>query len=85
MLTYEEFCDVPMQYTLGLRLSDGAQRLFRNEKLGIQKEIATSYDEYWMEWGVGSVSYFMDGDPNEYANAAELYVAWFRKNFGEEE
>lgn len=85
MLTYEEFCSKPMSYVYGIRMSNGAQRLFRNDELGIQQEVSTPYDEYWMEWGLGSVAFFLDDDPNEYANVAELYVAWFRKNFGEEE
>lgn len=85
MLTYEEFSNTGMTYTFGLRFVDGAKRLYRNNELGIQKETYTDYDESTMKWGESQVYFFLDGDPNEYANAAELYVAWFRKNFGEEE
>jgi hypothetical protein len=81
-LTYEEFTSQPLQYTMGIRTDKGAQRMYRNEELGIQRETHTPYSERTGEWGKGIVAYFIDGDDTEYHNAAMLYEGWMRKVCG---
>lgn len=84
-LTYEEFCKAPMQYTLGMTGDWGAQRMYRNNVLGIQKEVVTErthYGDPYGGWKDGTVAYFMDRDPREFANVAELYEAWMARVCG---
>ncbi len=86
-LTYEEFCQQPMQYTLGMSGDAGAQRMYRNEALGIQRELYTKrrrHGDIYSGWHDGEVTYFLDGDPREFKNVAELYVAYMEKVCGEE-
>lgn len=87
-LTYEEFCAVPLDYRMGLIGEGGAQRLYRSEELRIQKEVYTprlTYGDIYGGWGEPSVVFFMDGDPREFRNGAELYEAWMRKVCGIQE
>ena len=81
-LTFEEFCQKPFKYTLGMTGEAGAQRIYRNDDLGVQKEVYTRrkrYGDIYSGWQEGEVAFFLDGDPNEYRCAAEVYVAWMRK------
>lgn len=85
-LTFEEFCQQPLTYHMGMSGDWGAQRMYRNNELGIQREVHTKrkrYGDIYSGWHNGEVSYFLDGDPNEYKCAAELYVAWMAKVCGE--
>lgn len=84
-LTFEEFCQKPLTYTMGMRFDDGAQRMYRNEELGIQKETITPFNEKSFSWGESKVGYFLDGDDTTYPNAAALYEAWMRKVCGVKE
>ncbi len=86
-MTYEEFCTTKFLYTLGTVGDWGAQRMYRNERLGIQKETITKrnrYGDIYSGWKDSKVAYFLDGDPREFANAAELYVAYMEKVCGVE-
>lgn len=84
-LTFEEFCQKPLMYKMGLSGDWGAQRLYRNEELGIQKETHTKrqcYGDIYSGWQDGEVAYFLDGDPREFTTVADLYVAWMEKVCG---
>ena len=87
-LTYEEFCEQPFTYTMGMKFNWGAHRMFRNDELGIQWEIITHrkrYGDIYSGWRKGKVFYFIDDDPREFDNIAELYVAWMARVCGVEE
>ena len=87
-LTYEEFCALPLTYTRGMTSAWGAHRMYRNEDLGIQKEVVTArkrYDDIYSGWEYGKASFYLDNDPREFANSAELYEAWMRSVCGMQE
>lgn len=81
-LTFEEFTALPFQYTMGVRFSTHAKRLYRNEGHGLQHETHTPYSERTMRWGEQQNAYFMDGDEREFTTAADFYVAYMHKACG---
>lgn len=84
-LTYEEFCAQPLTYTIGMVGDWGAQRLYRNEQLGIQKEVFTKrkrFGDIYSGWRKAKVHLFLDGVEGEHANSACLYEAYMRKVCG---
>jgi len=87
-LTYEEFCKQPLRYTLGMTGDWGAQRQYRNDDLGVQKETITRrkrHGDIYSGWRTAKVGFFLDGDPREFTTVAELYVAWMARVCGVEE
>ena len=86
-LTFDEFCQQPLTYMLGMSGDWGARRLYRNNELGVQKEVHTKrkrHGDIYSGWQEGQVSYFLDGDPREFKSSAELYEAWMAKVCGVE-
>jgi len=84
-LTYEEFCTTKLMYTLGVSGDWGAHRKYRNERLGIQKETMTKRvrsGDIYSGWRKPKIVYYLDRDPREFANVAELYVAYMEKVCG---
>lgn len=84
-LTFEEFCQLPMQYTLGMSGDYGAHRLHRNEAAGIQKETFTRrkrQGDIYSGWAESNITYFMDGDERQFETTDALYVAWMEKVCG---
>lgn len=81
-LTYEEFCALTYQYMQGMRFSDGAIRLYRNETHGLQHEFYTPFSEKTQTWGKQDNSYYIDGDKREFKTSAEFYVAYMEKACG---
>ena len=75
-LTFEEFTALPFQYTMGMRFSAHAQRLYRNEDHGLQYETHTPYNERNGKWGKQENGHFMDGDEREFATVSDLYMAY---------
>lgn len=87
-LTYEEFCEQPLRYTLGFTNDWGARRMFSNDELGIQMVTVTArrkHGDIYSGWRTGKSFYYIDGDEREFANIAELYVAWMARVCGVEE
>lgn len=80
-LTYEDFCGLPYAYKVGIHGEWGAARLYRNDEYGLQTEIHTKKDRNG-EWGEEKVRRFVDGDPREFRNKAEQYVAYMEKVCG---
>lgn len=81
-LTFEEFCDVQLTYTIGMSGDWGAQRAYRNEDLGIQKETVTQrqwYGKIFDGWKSAEVYYFVDDDPRTFRTVEDWYVAWMEK------
>ena len=81
-LTYEEFCQQPLNYTAGYTTDSMALRIYRNNDLGIQQEVVTrrkATGDIYSGWRVGKDYWYLDGDDEEYVNAACLYEAWMRK------
>ena len=84
-LTYEEFCYQPLTYMMGLVGDWGARRLYRNNELGIQREIYTKrqrHGDIYGGWKEGKVTYFLDNDPRQFDHLADLYVAWMERVCG---
>ena len=84
-LTYEEFCEQPLRYTLGMTGDWGAHRKYRNDELGIQKETITKrkcYGDIYSGWRTAKICFFLDNDPREFPSVAELYVAWMARVCG---
>ena len=81
-LTFEEFCQQTMVYTMGITCDWGDQRMCRNEQLGIQREVITKrkrHGDIYSGWKDGQIAYFLDGDEREFKTGADLYVAWMEK------
>jgi hypothetical protein len=86
-LTYEEFCSAPLTYTLGMVGDWGAQRQYSNAELGIRREMVTRrkrYGDIYSGWREPKIAYFLNNDPRQFANSAELYEAWMARVCGVE-
>ena len=81
-LTFEEFCHLTMMYTTGITYETGAQRMYRNNEYGIQKETFTKRNVRTLEWYEGKSFYFVDGDPREFETIDQCYVAYMEKVCG---
>jgi len=84
-LTFEEFCERPLQYCLGMTGDTGAKRLYRNEDLKIQKEVHTKLKrrgDIYSGWKEPQIAYFLDGDSREFTTVDQLYVAYMEKVCG---
>lgn len=81
-LTFEDFCLLPMQYTKGISADSYGLRMYRNAEAGLQREVYTPRNPKTCEWGDGKSSLFLDGDQREFANVAELYVAYMESACG---
>lgn len=81
-LTFEEFCQLPLRYCLGLVSDVGARRLYRNDQIGLQKEVITKRKrngDIYSGWRKGEAYYFLDRDPKEYRTPDQVYVAYMEK------
>ncbi len=81
-LTFDEFSKQPPTYTLGTSGDWGSHRAYRNEEIGIQKEVVTKrkrYGDIYGGWRDAEVYYFVDGDPRTFRTVAECYVAFMEK------
>ena len=84
-LTFEEFCHVPLTYTIGWSGDGGAQRMYRNEKLGIQKEVYTKRlvnGDVYSGWGKVDVYYYLDHDERQFRTIEDLYVGYMEHACG---
>jgi hypothetical protein len=84
-LTFEEFCEKPFQYCLGIIGDAGAKRMYRNEDLKVQKEVHTKrkkYGDIYGGWKDPVVAYFLDGDDREFSTPDAVYVAYMEKVCG---
>lgn len=86
-LTFEEFCNLPFEYTFGMNGDVYAARLYKNHELGLVKEVVTyrkTPGDIYGGWKKPKVAYYMQEDPREvwYANEALLYEAYMHKVCG---
>lgn len=84
-LTFEEFCELPMTYTLGMCGDSVAQRAYRNNDIGLQREVITERKrrgDIYSGWRDGEVYYYLDGDTNEYRTPDQVYVAYMARVCG---
>ena len=81
-LTFEEFCDLDFEYRIGIVRDDGAQRLYRNDKRGIQIEVYTKRNKRTGAWGTGKRYWFVDGDKRTFQTIDQCYVAYMERVCG---
>ena len=84
-LTFEEFCNKPLQYVLGFTGDAGVKRLYRNEELKIQEEVHTKRKikgDIYSGWKEPVIAYFLDGDDREFQTVDQLYVAYMGRVCG---
>lgn len=84
-LTFEEFGKYPLQYTIGMVGDEGARRMYRNEELGLQKEVHTKRlvkGDIYSGWHEGQVTYFLDGDDRQFDTVDQLYVGYMEHACG---
>lgn len=84
-LTYEEFLQQPLRYAMGMRFDWGAHRVYRNDALGIQKEVVTKQKvkgDIYSGWKDPDVALYLDGDKREFKTSDQLYVAYMEKVCG---
>ena len=81
-LTFEEFCNLPLIYTLGARFDWGAHRQYRNEAHGLWVEVVTKQmvrGDIYSGWHAGQVCYYLDGDDRTFTTPDQLYVAYMEQ------
>lgn len=64
-LTFEEFCALPFKYCLGFQADWGAQRMYRNEQVGLQIEIITKRKkkgDIYSGWKPEERFFYLDAD-----------------------
>lgn len=81
-LTFEEFCDLPLTYTFGVRFNDGATRQHMNTDYGFGMQTDTPYSEKTGRWGRGKVKYYLTEERKVYDTPDQLYVAYMAKVCG---
>ena len=81
-LTFEEFCELPLLYTTGVRASKYAIRLYHNAECNIAKQVTTPFNELTYSWGNPSVIYFMPSDERNFDTVDQLYLAYMEKVCG---
>ena len=86
-LTFAEFCELPFEYTFGMSGDVYAARLYKNEALGLVKEVVTYRKvpgEIYGGWKKTKVGNYMTDDPKDvwYHTGAELYEANMHKVCG---
>jgi len=81
-LTFEEFCQLQFEYRTGITFDTGAQRMYRNDKHGLQNELYTDRDKRTGVWGNGKRYWFVDGDNRQFESADQCYVAYMEKVCG---
>jgi len=81
-LTFEEFCELKIEYRMGITFDTGAQRLYRNDIHGIQTEVYTKRNKHTGVWGKGKQWWFIDGDSRAFETSDQCYVAYMEKVCG---
>jgi len=81
-LTFEEFCNLPMQYTMGIAIGKKRQANVSRQFDWFAKEVVTPYNPKTMEWGEGRTYYFLDGDKRCFDTVDQVYVAYMEKVCG---
>jgi len=84
-LTFEEFCSLPMTYTVGVTFDWGAQRMYRNDEIGLQKELTTKRKrkgDIYSGWHEGKAAYFLDDDERQFDTPDQVYLAYMEKVCG---
>ena len=71
-----------MEYRTGMTFDTGAQRLYRNDQHGVQKEVYTPRNPATCEWGAGKAYFFLDGDGRTFDTSDQCYVAYMEKVCG---
>lgn len=77
--TFDEFCNLPLTYTQGIRTSTYAVRHYQNQTYGIVKEVLTPHSEKNNKWGEPIVVWFMPDDKRNFTTYDQLYVAYMEK------
>ena len=84
-LTFEEFCKLPLQYTLGMTFDWGAIRMRSNDGIGLQVETVTKRKrkgDIYSGWKEQKQYYFLDGDDRQFDTQDQVYVAYMEKVCG---
>lgn len=80
--TFDEFCNLPFTYTIGIRTSSYAVRHYQNQTYGLVKEVRTPYNKRKGDWGTPSIYWFMQDDKRNFMTFDQLYVAYMEKVCG---
>ena len=86
-LTFEEFCKLPLIYSLGMSFDWGAHRQYRNDDHGFCVEVVTKQmvcGDIYSGWQPERRAYFLDDDDREFKTIDQLYVAYMEKVCGVE-
>lgn len=75
-MTYAAFCKLPLRGSYHMTMSHQGILVQVNDEHGIERVIVTPRNEKSGRWGYGKARYFLAGDDRQFANAAELYVAY---------
>ena len=85
MLTFDEFRNLPLEYTMGMTGDAGAQRMYRNNEHGVQKEVHTKRKkkgDIYSGWKEGRVYFYLDGVDKEFRTIEDLYNGYVEKMNG---
>lgn len=67
---------------MGMSTARGAQRLYRNEQVKLQKEVHTDrkrYNDPYGGWKEQTITFFLDGDARQFDTLEDVYVAYMEK------
>lgn len=82
-LTFEEFCQLPFKYVLGLTGDWWAARSYRNDQYGVQIEVRTTRKHHG-GWKPEERFYFLDWDGRTFTTLDQVYVAYMETVCGVE-
>lgn len=81
-LTYEEFCALPLTYTLGVSAGKYAIRQYMNNAHGFGKQTNTPFNALRHEWGKPETVFYLTDDERNFDTPDQLYVAYMEKACG---
>lgn len=77
--TFEEFCELQLEYVYGLRTDKGATRIYQIKEIGVERVLIHLVKRH-INGGKGKTLWYFDNE--EYPNVACLYEAYMKKACG---
>lgn len=80
-VTFNEFVSkLKLQYTFGVRRTDGASRRYSDQEMGVGSELHTDFDEKTHQWGEGKRYFYLEDSDKTYTTLEELFPEWLEKH-----
>ena len=80
-ITFNEFkSKIRLQYTFGIRRTNGASRRYSDLEMGIGSELHTAFDEKTYTWGKGERWWYLESSDKVYKTLEELFPEWLERH-----